>query len=278
MTSTLAEPVTRAGRFSGPVLLGGLAIWYGVLEIRRTYTLTGYAISWLLRVGGQVLFFGLLGRFVGGAGGAQFLVIGTAVGLILLETLLVVFGAVLDRNLGTLAMLAATPSSAADVFTTRGLQFAVTSVGSATFALLVMPAVLSVDLPWTQTLAVVPALACIALACSGFSGVLSAIVLRYPAATWLVINVGYLFVVTFTGVAVPVDFWPAWMGDLGIVLPVRHGLTAVRDLYAGASFGSVLDALGAELLVGLGWAVVARLAYRLSVARMRRTGGLDLPS
>ena len=231
---TVVPPRTRPRRATpvgGRLVLGGLALWYGLLEIRRAYTLTGYLLSWGLRVTSQVLFFGLLGRYVGGQTGARYLVVGTAVGLVLLETLLVVFGAVLERNLGTLAMLAATPSTPADVFVTRGLQFAVTAVCSATVTLVALPLLLGVDLPLRRTLLVLPALACIALACSAYAATLSAIVLRVPSATWLVINLGYLLVTTFSGVAVPVSYWPGWIecGHRGPADPARPRRRA-RDL------------------------------------------------
>ena len=268
----------RLGPVATRVALGRIAIAHGFLEVQRTYTFSGYLIAWLLRVAGQVLFFGVIGRTFGGAEGARYLVIGTAVGLILLETMLVVLTTVLDRNLGTLVMLVATPSSPADVFITRGLQWVLSATFSSTLALLVMPALLGVHLPWTTTLAAVPVLVCVALACSAYAAALSSVVLRAPSATWLVINFGYLLVITFVGVAVPVSYWPAWLQTITEVLPVRHGLAAIRALYAGSSLPDVLPDVGLELFVAAVWVVAARGVYRLVIDRMRRGGQLDLPS
>jgi ABC-2 type transport system permease protein len=276
---SLSERATgRLGPVAARVELGRICVGYGFLEVQRTYTFAGYFISWMLRVAGQVLFYGILGRAIAGAAGAQYLVIGTAVGLILLETLLVVLTTVLDRNLGTLVMLAATPSAPADVFITRGLQWVLSAVVSATLALLLMPPMLGVALPWTTTLEAMPVLVCIALACSAYSATLSCVVLRAPSATWLVINFGYLFVIAFVGVAVPVAYWPAWLQAATEVLPIRHGLSAIRQLYEGGGLADVAGEAAAELGVAVLWLLFARLAYHVVIGRMRRRGLLDLPS
>ncbi|GAA4057455.1 ABC transporter permease [Nonomuraea soli] len=80
------------------------------------------------------------------------------------------------------------------------------------------------------------------------------------AATWLVI--------ACSGALVPHGRLPV-LDAVGAVLPVRHGLDAVRSAMAG---GPWLTPLLWEAAVGLGWALVAWLAYLWQGNRARRLG------
>jgi ABC-2 type transport system permease protein len=75
-----------------------------------------------------------------------------------------------------------------------------------------------------------------------------------------------------------VSFWPEWLQAAVQVLPLTHGLQAVRELLDGASVPDVLPNVAAELAVGAGWLVVTLVAYRRFVARARRDGTLDFAS
>jgi ABC-type multidrug transport system permease subunit len=63
-----------------------------------------------------------------------------------------------------------------------------------------------------------------------------------------------------------------WVSDLGTVLPVTHGLAAVRAALAHRPW--LGDAL-AEVAVGAGWAVLAAAAVTMQAKRARRTGNDD---
>ncbi|MFI6481437.1 ABC transporter permease [Nonomuraea sp. NPDC050663] len=80
------------------------------------------------------------------------------------------------------------------------------------------------------------------------------------AATWLVI--------ACSGALVPPGRLPV-LDAVGAVLPVRHGLDAVRSALAGRPW---LPSLVWEVVIGLGWALVAWLAYLWQTGRARRLG------
>jgi ABC-2 type transport system permease protein len=254
------------------------AVGYGFAEIKAMYTVPGWVVTWLLRVFTQVLFFGLIGQAVGGDRTVAYLVIGNAVVLIALETLFVLVSTVMERNQGTLIVLAASPTGVANVYVARGLQWVISATATSTVALLVLPLLLGVSLPLHRLPVVIPVLFVIALSCNAYGGALSAVALRRPAGMWLVLNLGYLAVATFGGVNVPVSYWPGWLQTAVQVLPLTHGLQAVRDLFAGASVLDVLPDVAAELAVGAGWLVVTLIAYRRLLARCRRDGTLDFIS
>jgi ABC-2 type transport system permease protein len=63
-----------------------------------------------------------------------------------------------------------------------------------------------------------------------------------------------------------------WVDLLGSVLPMRHGLAAIRAAQAHQPFAAQL---GAELLVGAGWLVVAWILVRVQVHRAHVHGHDD---
>jgi ABC-2 type transport system permease protein len=77
---------------------------------------------------------------------------------------------------------------------------------------------------------------------------------------------------------VPVSFWPVWLRAIVQVLPLTHGLEAIRRFLAGASFTQILPDLGSEALVGVGWLAVAAVSINLVVARGRASGALEFGS
>jgi ABC-2 type transport system permease protein len=97
-----------------------------------------------------------------------------------------------------------------------------------------------------------------------------------PSLQWLAINVGYLSVMTFAGVNVAVGYWPQPLQDLAVVLPLTHGLEALRALLDGGPAATTALGVVGELAVAAGWLVVTVGLLRFAVAKGRRTGSLEL--
>jgi ABC-2 type transport system permease protein len=109
----------------------------------------------------------------------------------------------------------------------------------------------------------------------GYGCALAGIALRLRGVEWLVLNVAYGIVMTFGGVNVPVEVWPAPLEFAARALPVVHGLEAVRGILGGAPPGHVMGLLGPEALVGACWFAVAALSMDRLVSVGRRDGSLD---
>jgi len=73
------------------------------------------------------------------------------------------------------------------------------------------------------------------------------------------------------GLLVPAGRAPL-LDVVGYVLPLRHGVLAIRDYLEGRPW---LGEAALELLVGLGWALLAVWLYRRQSARARLTGSDD---
>lgn len=88
----------------------------------------------------------------------------------------------------------------------------------------------------------------------------------------VVVSNGFLYLVTACcGLLVPVDDVPV-LSTLGLVLPTRHGIDAVRAIGAGEPW---LLPVVLECLVGLGWLVVGVLLYRSQARRAIRSGNAE---
>jgi hypothetical protein len=97
-----------------------------------------------------------------------------------------------------------------------------------------------------------------------------------PQFNWLALNVGYLSVMTVSGVNVPMDFWPGPVQAVASLLPVTHGLLAVRQVLDGGSLAAAAPQVGAELLVAAGWLAASWLSYHRFFRRARITGSFDV--
>jgi ABC-2 type transport system permease protein len=78
------------------------------------------------------------------------------------------------------------------------------------------------------------------------------------------------------GVNVAVDFWPGPVQAVANLLPVTHGLLAVRRLLDGSGLDAVAPQVAAEVLVGAGWLAVSWLSYRRFFRRARATAAFDV--
>jgi ABC-2 type transport system permease protein len=75
-------------------------------------------------------------------------------------------------------------------------------------------------------------------------------------------------------VNVPTSFWPAPVHWLAQVLPLTHGLEAVRNLLDGGSPGSVLLPACLEIACAALWAGLTLLLFEYVAAAGRRDGSL----
>jgi ABC-2 type transport system permease protein len=222
----------------------------------------------------QLLFFVWLGRYSGLADD-RFFVIGNAVCSCGLATL---FGMVMmlsnERQLGTLSALLATPASRLAVFYGRAIPLVghgllVTVVAfSGGFVLL------DVRVPVGALPAIAGALV-ITVASSAMFGLALGTVAMRINDLWLTTNTTNMLLLLICGAEVPIGRLPSWMATVGRVLPFTHGLQAIRALAAGARLADVGGQIGAEALVGTGYAVLGYALLRLFEAENRRRATLN---
>lgn len=248
----------------------------GIEELRSDYTLRTWLFGWMLRVVFQVLFFALVGRFVGSPEVVRFLLVGSACAVAVLEALVVVMVTAADRWAGLLPLLVATPGSYFTTYLARNLTYIVTGTATASVSMFIGSALLRVCFPYPDAILVVPIIMLGAMTTYLFGCLLGAIVARTVQGRWLLLNVGNLSMSALCGFLVPVGFWPQPFTAMAEVLPFTHALRAIRGVLSESPTSSIVAQCGIEVLVAAGWFVVARASFTTTIERARRDGSIEL--
>ena len=112
------------------------------------------------------------------------------------------------------------------------------------------------------------------LSCTAFGMLLGSVGLR-GKDFFFAANLAYFLMLLFCGVNIPLSDLPGWMGAIGRVLPVTHGIEAARGVAAGEGLGDVATPLLAELGIGAAYAVAAYGLFRFFEADSRRRASLE---
>jgi ABC-2 type transport system permease protein len=88
-------------------------------------------------------------------------------------------------------------------------------------------------------------------------------------------NLAYFLMLLFCGVNIPLGTLPGWMSAIGRCLPLTHGITAARDVAAGAPLGHVGGLLGTELGIAAAYALAGLVLFRVLERESRRSAVLD---
>jgi ABC-2 type transport system permease protein len=118
----------------------------------------------------------------------------------------------------------------------------------------------------------------IAVVCAsayGFSLFVGSIVIRIPQTRNIAHNLATTLLMAFCGVSVPVSFWPVWIQRIVSVMPVTHGLLAMRLLFSGAAITPILQSVAAEMAVGLAWFVLGVMTMDYMANLGRRDGSIE---
>jgi ABC-2 type transport system permease protein len=235
-----------------------------------------WALSWLTRLLIQVSFFGLIGRMLGSEQQTEYLIIGNAIAIVALEALSAILVIVMERRSGNLELLVAAPASHLTVYLGRGVHFLGSGIVTSTIMFLTLPTVFGLPVRWSSAALVPLVIVVIGVAAYGYSACLASFVVRFPGSRWLVLNVSYSLLTVFCGVNVPVDYWPAAARWVAEVLPLTHGLQAIRILLADGPGTEVLLWTLGELAVAALWFTIAAARFHRMVGRGRADGSIVL--
>lgn len=249
---------------------------FAIADMRATHTWRTWLFGWVARLLTQVAFFALIGLYVADAEAMRYVLVGNIVALTCLESMIVVLSAAEERVRGTLPLLAIAPTSHVPIYFGRGLHWLASGIGSSLIAWLALPPLLGVPLPWPQALYAWPMIIVVALACYCYGCFLAGLAVRRLGLEWIVLNLGYLPIMAFCGVNVPLSFWPSWLQTILSFLPLTNGLAGIRTVLAGGPWSQALTSLALEVAVGVGWLLLAALSINRVVARGRVDGSLEL--
>ncbi|MEY2470607.1 MAG: type transport system permease protein, partial [Actinomycetota bacterium] len=132
------------------------------------------------------------------------------------------------------------------------------------------------DLPWPQAFLVPLLLLQISVSTYFFGAFIGSIVLRYVNARNVVANVMQGVLMVIAGVNVPLSYLPAPARAVASVLPLMHGLQAVREVLSGHINGFVGREVCFEAGVMLLWLLVAAGSFNWFLDGGRRNGTIEL--
>jgi ABC-2 type transport system permease protein len=202
-------------------------------------------------------------------------VVGAALMIGTTEAMLTTASTTWDTHTGTMPLLAAAPAPPGFYYLGRSVQWPLSGVVTSSVALLGLSPFFGVSWLWWQVPAAVLLVALATFATYALALAAGVLALVYPHARNVLGTVVVMSVTTFCGAVIPVSHWPTAVQAAASLVPVTHGLEAVRTLLDGSA-GQLFRAVGLTLLTGLGWTLAALAAFHTLFTRARRGGALLL--
>lgn len=252
------------------------AMHLGYVDFRYQWSPATWLGGWCVRVLAQTTFFALIGQLLGSPLKVEYLLIGNSIMVGCEAALLAVQATTWERFDGTYPLLVVAPASMLPSVVGRTSAWLIDGMATAVIAF--YTAALIFRLPLTPVLAleVLPLilLTCISAYCLALF--LGALVSLKPSLRNMVSQVMRLSMMAICGVNVPVTFWPLAVQVTANVLPVTHGVQAVRLALSGAPPAAVLTSALLELVVAAGWLLVALVSFNGIAERGRTDGSIEL--
>ena len=219
----------------------------------------------------QAAFVMLLCQFVGGTQLRQYASVGAvALTLTLSTTAGIVDVPATDKGLGTFWRIRTGKLAPFTVFVLRSWPYPVVGFAMTVVTLVVVAPAFGIAWLGPQLLPLLLCLALLALTTSaiGLAGAAFAVGRRADVLVGNLLT--YLTMLSSAALVPPGRI--RWVDLLGSILPMRHGLAAIRASQAHEPFAGQL---GAEVVVGAGWLAVAWILVRIQVHRARTSGHDD---
>jgi ABC-2 type transport system permease protein len=251
------------------------AFFAGLNEYREIFTWRSWLLGWYLRILAQVTFFALIGRLLDSEAQVEFLLIGNAIMVAAQEGIWSLNITLGERYAGTLPLLVASPANAVFVFATRGSYLVADGLAASLGALLVVGPLFDLAFPWPEVLLVVPLTLLVGLTSYCVGTFLAGLIIRWREGNVVVANIGIAAVMTICGVNVPLSFYPAPLEWASQLLPLTHGLVAIRGVLDGEGVLLVAREAALEIVVGAGWLALAVVTFSRFLDHARSDGSLE---
>ncbi len=250
----------------------------GFQDFGFTYTIRSWAFGLFLRMMTQVAFFASIGQLLGSKDQVEYLLIGNAVVAAAVGCLTATTATTWERNAGTLPLLVASPTSPLVVLMGRSVFFIANGLAFSLGALVLVPPLFDVTIPWARFPTVAALVVLVTVTTYFAATFLGGLVLRATSARRTVPNVARLVMMAFCGVNVPRSVFPPAVSWAAGLLPLTHGLEAIRGLLSNARPAAVVGSIGLELLVGAGWLLLSLLTFHRLAEAGRREGSIVFSS
>ncbi|HEV2429193.1 MAG TPA: ABC transporter permease [Thermoplasmata archaeon] len=225
----------------------------------------------------QMVFFAFVVQLGGGnASAIQFVVIGNAVATVTYSSVFSVAQTTdSEKNHGTMEHLLVSPANRLALYLGRGLVPILVSLATVSVALGYAVVLYHVPLPIGSLPSLALSIVLTAFAMVGFGLLLGGVAL-YLRTSIILGNIFLFIGLLFSGANFPLSVLPTALQDVGLLLPLTWGITAIRDAFSGASistlavpWGILLISIGVTLGLAAGlWEFFERRALKTgSIAR-----------
>jgi ABC-2 type transport system permease protein len=222
----------------------------------------------------QILLFAYIGRSAQ-LESDEFYVVGNAIQYAAIPALFAMSQLVAGEKFqNTLAAILVSPAPRLPLFFGRVVPVVANSVFVAAFSLTAGTLILGIDIPSASIPALGLVIVIAAISCTGLGLINAALGLRIRENAVLS-NAIFGFLLIFTGANIPLSELPDWMHAVSQLIPFTHSIEAARELADGASFASVADLVGVELLVGSAYLAAGFALLRFFEGQGRRHATLE---
>lgn len=222
----------------------------------------------------QILLFANLGR-AAGVGSDAFFLIGNALQFVAAPCVFAMTRMVAGERLTqTLAIVLTSPAGRLPIFLGRSVPVLLNGGAVAMFSLPLGAVLLDVEIPGTAWWPIILVVMIAVTACTGLGMVIAALALRLRE-TSVLSNITFGVLLIFSGANVPLSALPAWMAEIGALLPLSNAIDATRELAAGGELPDVAVRLLREAGIGVLYFVVGFATLCYFERRSRRTASLE---
>jgi ABC-2 type transport system permease protein len=241
------------------------------------YSLRLYLIAWFPRIAAQVIFFTLLANFVGGRDFLEYALVGNAVYLLTATSIVFVTASVnWERRGGTLPLIISSPGSLLFVLSGRNLGMGLHGYLTGVIGIFVIGPLLGLAFGIVEIVVVLLLLMLVAFSSYCIGLVTGSFAVRTRGFHNVLSNLLILTMASVCGVNFPLEILPDWIRVIGNLLPLTHGLQAIRLLLAGEAFSIILPEIIYEFLLGLTYLILGLISFKLLLESSRKHGSFDL--
>ncbi len=222
-----------------------------------------------------VIMFALLGRLIRDPEATQAYIIGMAA----FSIPVMVLGGVIqvfyhERVIGTIAILYASPGNRAAIFFSRAALHVPNGLLTSGLSLLTGWCLLGLEIDRLNLPLMLPSLTLISVSCAAFGLFLGS--LAVIVREWFYFLSGSQgLLIAVTGVVIPASSLPMALRLIGDVLPITHGLVALRGSFDGATFAAVGRNLAFEADVAVAFGLAGYAIFRWTEQRSKVSGALE---
>ncbi|RYZ10091.1 MAG: ABC transporter permease [Myxococcales bacterium] len=248
----------------------------GAADFRDFWSWKSWSFGWMLRILTNAFAWVLLGKVLGSPEKQTYLLVGNSVAVGAASALWASNACTWSRYDGTHPLLVISPAGMTAAVIGRTSIWLFNGVATSFTTFLVLALAFGFSPPPLPALAAFPLVVLVCASTFCFALFMGCLIGRWTRLRNLALDVSGTLLLAFCGATVPTSFWPAPVSAAAQLLPMTHGLSAIRAVLSGAGVGDMWWSAALELLVGAGWLAAALGTMQQLAERGREDGSIEL--